>query len=260
MSNQPFLSLWYIQALIVLIMVGVLASLTAYTQLTLREAKYGQYGMTSINVRGEGEVTMKPDIGQFTFSVRAEGRDAATAQNDSATKINAIIAYLKEVGVDEKDIKSRDYYLNPKYRYETTSCPAGSYCPPGNPVIDGYEVTQSVEVKVRDLAKAGELITGAGERGASNISQLQFTIDDESNLKTEAREQAKADKLAENLGVRIVRMMSYYEEEGYMPYGSYGMGGDAMMERAQSVKAIAPDMPAGENTVRSVISITYEVR
>lgn len=264
MSNQPFMSLWYVQVLLVLIMIGVAASLVAYTKLTLREAKYGQYGMTSINVRGEGEVTAKPDIGQFSFSVRAEGKDAATAQSDSAKRINDAIDFLKQAGVEERDIKTRDYYLNPKYRYESVTCAAGMYCPPSNPVIDGYEVTQTVEVKVRDLDKAGELISGAGERGATNISQLQFTIDDESNLKAEAREQAiadakeKADKLAADLGVTIVRMMSYYEDEGYLsPY--YGMGGDAVMSR-ESVAMPVPSLPTGENTIRSVVNITYEIR
>ena len=265
MNNQPLLSLWYVKALIVLIMLGVLMSLVAYTQLTFREAKYGQYGMTSINVRGEGEVLARPDIGTFSFSVMSEGADAATAQSDSAERTNAIISYLEEAGVEEKDIKTTNYYLNPKYRYEDRVCPTGSYCPPGNPTIDGYEVTQTVEVKVRDLDSAGDLITGAGERGATNISGLSFTIDDEDALKSEAREAAiadakeKAEILADNLGVRIVRIMSYYEDEGYMPYGYGGMEGDAMMS-VRSDAAVEPNLPTGESTTRSVVNITYEVR
>lgn len=261
-NNQQLLSLWYVRVLLVLALLGVVTSLAAYTKATLREAKYGQYGMASFNVRGEGEVNAKPDIGQFSFSVRAEGKDAATAQNDSAKKINDIIAFLKESGVEEKDIKTSDYSLNPKYRYENTVCAAGMYCPPSNPIIDGYEVSQTVEVKVRDLDRSGDLITGAGERGATNISQLQFTIDDESNLKAEAREKAiadakeKAERLADALGVKIVRMMSYYEEEAY-PTPYYGMGG--AME-SSAVKSVSPDMPTGENTIKSTINITYEIR
>ncbi|OGG41384.1 hypothetical protein A2837_02615 [Candidatus Kaiserbacteria bacterium RIFCSPHIGHO2_01_FULL_46_22] len=264
-TNQPFLSLWYVRVLLVVALIGVVLSLSAYTKLTLREAKYGQYGMTSINVRGEGEVNATPDIGSFSFSVTAEGPDAATAQNDSAEKINAILSFLKESGVEEKDIKNRDYYLNPKYRYDTVVCASGMYCPPSDPVIDGYEVTQTIEVKVRDLDKAGDLITGAGERGATNLSQLQFTIDDESNLKAEARTAAiadakeKAEKLADDLGVEIVRTMGYYEEESYpTPYYDYGMGGDAMMAREE--KATSPDLPMGENTIRSIVNITYEIQ
>lgn len=262
MNNQPLLSLWYVKALIVLIMIGVLLSLAAYTKLTLREAKYGQYGMTSINVRGEGEVLARPDIGTFSFSVMAEGADAATAQNDSAERINTILAYLAEAGVEEKDIKTTNYFLNPKYRYEDRVCAANSYCPPGNPIIDGYEVSQTVEVKVRNLDSAGDLITGAGERGATNISSLAFTTDDDSELKAEARAtaiadaEAKAEVLARELGVRLVRVTGYYEEEGYMPY-DYGMGGDAMMARSEAAQS--PNMPTGENVTRSVVNVTYEV-
>lgn len=261
-NNQPFLSLWYVQVLLVVVLVGVIASLAAYTKLTLREARYGQYGATSISVRGEGEVLAKPDIGSFSFSVTAEGKDAAAAQNDSAAKTNAILGFLKDSGVDEKDIKTENYYLNPKYRYETVACAANMYCPPSNPVIDGYEVTQTVMVKVRDLDKAGDLISGAGDKGATNISSLQFTIDDESALKAEAREKAiedakdKAKKLADKLGVKLVRVTGFYEEEGYpMPYG---MGGDVTMARSE-MKAATPQLPTGENNITSNVSITFEV-
>lgn len=263
-TNQPFLSLWYVRVLIIVAMIGLVTSLAAYTKATMREAKYGQYGMTSINVRGEGEVNAKPDLGSFSFSVTAEGEDAATAQKDSAEKINSIMSFLKESGVEEKDIKNRDYYLNPKYRYENVACASGMYCPPSNPVIDGYEVTQTIEVKVRNLDSAGDLITGAGERGATNISQLQFTIDDESNLKDQAREAAiadakeRADKLAKNLGVKLVRIISYYEEEGYATPYYGGMGGDSMMY--SEAKAVSPDLPVGENNIKSVVNVTYEIQ
>lgn len=264
MNNQSFLSLWYVQALLVLILIAALTSLFAYTKLTLREAKYGQYGMTSINVRGEGEVMARPDIGAFSFSVTAEADDAAKAQSDSATKTNAILAYLKEVGIEDKDVKTSGYSLSPKYRYETRVCAANMYCPPGEPIIDGYTVTQTIEVKVRDLDKAGDFISGAGEHGATNISGLSFTIDDESNLKAEAREAAIADAkekakvLADQLGVRLVRIMSYYEDEGAMPY--YGYGGDAMMSVKAEAAPVAPRLPTGEGVTKSVVNITFEVQ
>lgn len=261
-STRSFLSLWYVRALIVLALIGVVAALAAYAHLAVKQARYSNYGPTTINVRGEGEVLARPDIGQFTFAVRAEGDDAATAQEQSAAAMNEIIAYLTEAGVAESDIKTTNYTLNPRYIYENTVCPAGMYCPPGEPIIDGYEVSQMVEVKVRDLDRSGELISGVGARGATNVSGLSFTIDDEDALKAEAREEAireareKAEKLADALDVRIVRMIGYYEEEVYPPY--YGYGGDmAVME---SSARIAPNMPVGENEITSTVNITYEIR
>lgn len=263
-NNQPLLSLWYVQALIVLILVSVIAALVAYTKLTLHEARYGQYGMASISVQGEGEVMAKPDIGSFSFSVYAEGTDATAAQSDSADKINTIVAYLKDSGIEDRDIKTGNYTLNPKYRYETRVCAANMYCPPGNPIIDGYEVTETITVKVRDLSKAGDLITAVGDRGATNISGLSFTIDDESVLKAEARSsaiadaKAKAEKLAADLGVSLIRITGYYEDQAY-PY-AYG-GAETMMARdAVSLQAKAPELPTGENTIKSTVSVTFEVK
>lgn len=262
-STRSFLSLWYVQALLVLVLIGIVGALAAYANLAVKQARYSNWGPTTINVRGEGEVLAKPDIGQFTFSVRAEGDDAAAAQESSATAMNDIIAYLTEAGVAENDIKTTNYYLSPKYTYPDRVCPANMYCPPGEPVIDGYEVSQSVEVKVRNLDASGDLISGVGQHGATDISGLSFTIDDEDDLKAEAREQAiadakeKAEKLADALGVRIVRMVSYYEEEMYPPY--YGYGGDMAMERSAVAQA-APSMPTGENEITSTVNITYEIR
>jgi hypothetical protein len=263
MDIKSFFSLWYVRTLIVLVLVGLVGSFGAYTYQTLKSAKYQYMGPTTISVRGEGEVLAKPDIGSFSFSVRAEAEDAATAQTKSAEAINTIVEYLKGADVDEKDIKTQNYYLNPKYRYEERVCTSGFYCPPGEAIIDGYEVSQMIEVKVRDLDESGDLISGVGERGATDISGLSFTIDDETVLKAEAREMAiadakeKAKELANDLGVRIVRMVGYYEEEGY-PRPYYGYGGDMAMESKEM--AVAPDMPTGENSIMSSVNITYEVR
>ena len=180
--------------------------------------------------------------------------------------MNTILAYLEGEGVEDKDIKTQYYNLNPKYRYEERVCSSNSYWPPGEPVIDGYEVSQTVTVKVRDLDTAGDLISGAGERGATNISSLQFTIDDETVLKAEARKKAiadakeKASELAEDLGVHITRMVGFYEnEDGQYPMYNAGYGGDMAMNESFDMKS-APAMPRGENSITSNVTITYEVK
>lgn len=264
MESQLFFSKPYVHVLLTIVLVGVIASLGAYAYYTLKQTEGVYTGATSISIQGEGEVDIRPDIGTFSFSVLAEGVDAKTAQTKSAESINAIIASLKEAGVEEKDIKTENYTLNPKYTYEDKVCAPYSYCPPSNPKIDGYEVSQSVTVKVRDLDKAGDLISLSGEKGATNISSLQFTVDDESKAKAEARAEAiadakkKADELAKDLGVKLVRMTGYWEEQGGgYPMPEYGYGGDMMMESKQAMSA---DMPVGQNVVKAVVTITYEVK
>lgn len=264
MEGKSFWGKEYVQVLLTVILVGVIVALAAYAYYTFKQSEGVYTGAAVITVQGEGEVMAVPDIGEFSFSVLAEGKDAAEAQSKSAESLNAAISFLKDSGVDEKDIKTENYYLNPKYRYESTVC-SPTYCPPSNPVIDGYEVSQTVTVKVRDLDKSGALISGVGDKGATNISGLTFTIDDETALKADAREKAiadakdKADKLANDLGVRLVRMTGYWEDQGgYYPMydGKSYAGADMMAESAP----MSPSMPVGENTIKSTVSITYEVK
>lgn len=262
MDTKSFFSLWYVRTLFVLVLIGVIVALGAYARLAFKQAQYSNMGPSTITVQGTGEVFARPDIGQFTFAVRGEGADPLTAQEQSAAAINEIVAYLTEAGIAEDDIKTENYNLNPRYRYEDRICPQGTFCPPGEPIIDGYEVSQMIQVKVRDLERSGELIAGAGQRGATNISGLQFTIDDEENLKAEARDTAitnakeKAQMLADSLGVNIVRIIGYYEDEGLYP--KYGYGGDMMEDAA--VRSAAPTLPVGENSITSNVSITYEIK
>jgi uncharacterized protein YggE len=240
----------------------------ALAGLALASYAYSSYHMTtsmypmpmSISVNGEGEASAIPDVGQFSFSVTAEGADATAAQAASGTKINDLIAYLKEQGVEEKDIKTENYNMYPKYRYENKGC-FGTWCPPTEEIPDGFEVSQTVAVKVRDTGKAGTLIAGVGEKGATNISGLTFTIDDETALKAEARSKAiadaktKAEKIAADLGVEIVRITSFYENEGYYGYDSHA----PMMEKAMDA-SVAPDTPVGENTTKVSVSVSFEVK
>lgn len=263
MEAKSFFGKEYVQVLLTIILIGIIVALASYAYYTLKQSEGVYTGATTITVQGEGEIMAVPDIGEFSFSVLAEGVDASEAQTKSAESINAILAYLSEAGVDESDVKTDNYFLNPSYRYDTVPCTFGMYCPPSDPVIDGYEVSQTVTVKVRDLERAGELISGVGERGATNISSLRFTIDDETELKAQAREEAivnakeKADQLAEDLGVRIVRMTGFWEEQGsYYPMMEKAYGGMSM----DSAESVAPQMPTGENEIKSVVSITYEVK
>jgi len=252
------------QLLITLVLIGSVVALGAYAYVMVKQqAQWG--GPMTINVTGKGEVMAKPDIAQFSFGVRGEGADAATAQTKSAEVINATTQYLKENGIEEKDIKTEGYSMNPKYKYEQKPCLYGAYCPPGEQIADGFEVYQTITVKVRAIDKAGTLLAGIGDKGATDISGLNFTIDDEDALKVDARAaaiedaKAQAEALADSLDVKIVKMISYYEDA---PMPMYGYGGE-MRDMAMSAKAEmapAPSIPTGESKTMSTVTITYEVK
>jgi uncharacterized protein YggE len=254
-----FFSCVYNRVLGSIALAALVAALGAYAYYAIKQAQYIYTGPATISVSGEGEVFAIPDIGQFSFAVNATGTDASSAQSVAAERMKNITAYLAEAGVAERDIRTESYNLFPRYRHEPRPCPPGWYCPPVEPITDGFEVKQTVSVKVRALDKAGELIAGVGARGATNLSGLSFTIDDRNVYQAEARALAiaeaksKAEDLAEKLGVRLKRMVSYYEDDGAHPI--------LPMERAFAVREdAAPPLPPGEEAVKSRVTITYEVR
>jgi uncharacterized protein len=244
-------------------LVGVIVALSAYAYFTLRQANYLYTGPTTISVTGEGEAVAVPDVATFSFSITEKNADGKAAGSNVATKVNDLIAALKVAGVEEKDIKTDYYNMYPTYRYEDTRCDMG-WCPQ-NQIEDGFEVSQSMTVKVRDINKSGELVALVGEKGATNISGLVFEVDDEDALKDEARAAAiadakeKAEMLAKELGVSLDKMVGYYEDEGYVTPYYGGMGGDMMM-KAESAESVAPNLPSGENTTTSRVTISYQVK
>lgn len=258
---QSFFSHKYsIPATLLLVVAGIAAlGANAYQTMTAHDPWEGP---TTISVSGTSEVMAIPDVAQFSFSVRAEGETATKAQAVSAKSINTIMDFLTGNGVEEKDIKTEGYNLFPKYHYEQRPCTV-NYCPPGESIQDGFEVSQTITVKVRDTNKAGELLSGVGEAGATDISGLSFSIDDTDNLKQQARREAiikakeQAILLADALGVKLGKMVSYYEEDPFMPSPYYGMGVD-MMAKAELVSA--PDIPTGESTITSRVNLVFEIK
>ena len=247
-----------------LVLVALFIALSAFASLTFKQSnRLADANPAMINVTGTAEVTTKPDIAQFSFSVRAENADAKAAMDQSATAVNAIYAYLKEQGIDiEKDVKTENYQLSPRYTYIQKPCVFGSVCP-GEQTQDGFEVIQTISVKVRKIDTAGTVLVQVGTLGATDISGLTFTVADEEAVKADARDKAivdakaKAAKLASSLGVRLVRIVSFNENVG----GGYPMYAAApMADMAGAKEAIVPAVPVGENKTTSNVTITYEVR
>lgn len=217
--------------------------------------------INTITVTGTGDAAAVPNIAQITFTVMQSAGTVAEAQQAATAKTDAALAFLKEQGIEDKDVKTLYYNVNPRYEYNDRACAAGYPCPPsGSPTISGYEVSQSVDVKVRDTAEAGTILEGLGSLGIQNISGPNFTVDDDSDVSAEAREaaiedaRAKAKVLARQLGVRLGRVVSFSENSMYPMY-AYGKGG-GMDAVAQS----APALPVGENETNVTVMITYEIR
>ena len=216
-----------------------------------------------ISVSGKGEAVTVPDIATFSFTVSADAKAVTDAQSTVTTKMNVILQALKKQNIEDKDIKTTDYSVSPKYTYVQSSCLNG-YCNPRQ-VADGYTVSHTVLVKIRKTEEAGKALSSVGDNGATSVSGLNFTNDDPNKALNEARAEAiddarvKAEALADHLGVSLVRVVGYSDNSVY-PYPSYGMGGDSASPMMLKSEVVAPTLPTGENKVTANVTVNYEIR
>ena len=204
-----------------------------------------------ITVSGEGKVKTTPDIARVNLGVQTDAASVKTAQADNTKKMNAIIEAVKALGAAKEDIATENYSVYPKLEWKD-----------GVSSIVGYTVSQNVSVKVRDLDKVGDVLTKAGELGANQIGGIDFTLDDPKSLQAEARQKAiddarsKAEALAKQLGLTIVKVVSFSESFGGpppMPYFAKEAG-------ALDLAAAAPTIEPGQQEVVSGVNVTFEVR
>ncbi len=205
-----------------------------------------------ITVSGDGKVSAAPNIGLLTFGVQT-GRmtSAKTAMDKLAKDMNAVIAAVKGAGVEEKDITTQQLSLSPAYDWNN-----------GQQISRGFEASQMLSVKVRNLDTIGDVLSAATNAGANSAGGVQFTIDDPDALQAEARQKAiaeakeKATVLAKQLGVTLKRISGFNENSGGYPTPMmYGIGG----MKDVAVRSEALEIPAGEQDIHSNVTITYEI-
>ncbi|MEK7160749.1 MAG: SIMPL domain-containing protein [Patescibacteria group bacterium] len=247
---SPHQCLCWFAALVALALVAFLGVTTVNK---IKEGRYigqGDQYKNILSVAGEGKVLAKPDVGQVTLSVVSPASTVAVAQKDNTAKMNKISEAMKSLGIKEEDLKTTNYNISPRYQYVS-----------GRSNLIGYEVTQSLEVKIKDLEKAGDILAKAADSGVNQVSALNFTFDDPEKLKAEARSKAiknakeKAEALARELGVALGQITSFSENSygdavSYMAKEAYGLGGGG---------AAAPDVQVGQNEIQVNVDITYEI-
>jgi uncharacterized protein YggE len=253
---------------------GMLALfLLVLTVSSLKSYEYigsGIQATNTITVSGHGEVFAVPDTAEFSVTVQETAKDVQSAQTSATTKANAIVDYLKGQGIADADIQTTDYSVSPQYEWQNAACPAvpangavPAYCPPGKQVLMGYQVSETLTVKVRDTSKAGTVLAGVGGKGASQVSDLTFTIADQDAVNAQARDKAiaqakdKANTLAQSLGVELGRVVGFNENQGGTPLPVYAK---AYGMNASVAAAPAPDIQTGQNKITDDVTITYEIK
>lgn len=222
----------------------------------VKELKYiGQDALArnTIQVIATGEVFASPNLSLIDLSVVTEKENVSEALEENTAKMNRIIGFLKERGIEERDLRTTGFNIYPVYEW-IEGLP---YQPPGKRLLTGYEVRSSLQVKVRNLGQVGELIQGTAELGANQIGNLQFTVENQDDLTAQARgraideAKAKAKELSSQLGIKLDKITEFHESTGFPIYyqslEAAGKGGETMQ--------IQP----GENKIEVTVTITYEI-
>jgi uncharacterized protein YggE len=249
-------------ALGVLTIVLLLLSVYIVVQIFAGSKTKGDFD--TITVDASAETFMAPDIAEISFSVAEENKDLSVAQEAVDTKIKTTISSLKEIGIEEKDIKTTYYNANPRYEYGKAIC-LQYRCDDGERALVGYEANQSISVTIRNLDNVGKVISSLGSVGVSNIYGPNFRVENEDDLKAKVREEAiakakeKAKVLAKNLDVRIVGIENFsegYNGGMYYAKAEMGMAEDSVM----SAPVANITLPTGENKIETTVTITYRVK
>lgn len=209
----------------------------------------------TITISGEGKVTAIPDIAMVRIGLTTEKKQVADAQKENTEKVNTIIKAFKDLKIEAKDMETSSYNIYPKYDYTES----------GTKLL-GYEVSQQLTIKIRDLDNVGAILAKAGELGANQIGGLEFTIDEPESLRQEAREKAlenakeKAEALADISGVKLGKIVSFSESSGGVepPYYRYDSMKAISAESAGGMPS--PDIQSGSLEISVYATVVYEIK
>lgn len=206
----------------------------------------------TIAVTGEGRTFVAPDIAEISLGIQTGRQSSATeAMRRLSDGMNKVTDAVKKSGIEDKDIRTENFYLNPVYDWTDKG-----------QIPRGFEASQSLRVKIRDLDKVSEVLTAATNAGANQAGSVTFTVDEPEEKRSEAREEAieqakeKAQKLAADLGMRLGKIKGFDEGGSYggpvpmmrMDAGMAGGGGGAPLP-----------VPTGEQEVVVQVTLTYEL-
>jgi hypothetical protein len=246
------------------VLLGIL-SLVALVGLfyLLKDYKYlGNNQQKTITVVGNSKVYTKPDVSSIVFTVRYTSKTSAEAEDLVAKDVNTVQTKLEGLGIEEKDIKTTNYSAYPKYTYPQVTC-VKYPCDAAKPVLEGYETTQTIEVKVRNLNSVGKVLDAISGSGVNEVSGPNFVIDDMEKVKSEARAAAikdareKAEVLADQLDVDLGDITYFADNQQVITPYMYAR--DSLKVESATAAGSVPSLPVGEQETNYSVSITYEI-
>lgn len=206
---------------------------------------------TLLSVSASADATRVPDVASISTGVVTEAPDANAAMRANAAQMDKVMAAISKAGIAERDIQTSGISLNPQYRYVENMPPA----------ITGYQASNTVNVKVRDLSKLGKVLDTLVAQGANQVNGPSFEIDkpdaayDEARVAALKKAQARAQTYADALGLKVRRIVSISEGGGNLPRPMpmmRAMAADASMAKETSVSP-------GETTLSVNLDVVFEL-
>lgn len=204
---------------------------------------------TVLDIVAEGTTTRVPDLALIQAGVVTTAATAGEAMQQNAARMTAVLAALRKAGIAERDLQTSTVNLAPQYRYQENKAP----------VITGYQASNQLTVRFRDVAKSGTILDALVAQGANNIAGPNLTLADEEGALDEARRdaitkaRARATLYAQAAGLKVDRIL-VISESGSAPLPQpvpMLMRSKAMMAEADT--AIVP----GEQKVTASVSVRF---
>jgi uncharacterized protein YggE len=206
---------------------------------------------TVLDVSAQGESRRTPDLATVSAGVVTQAADAAAAMRDNAARMGRVLEALKRAGVAYKDVRTASISLQPQYRYENNQ----------PPVITGYQASNTVTVKFRDIAKAGAVLDALVATGANQISGPELGLEDPAAATDEARvdaigkARARAELYARAAGLKVKRILSISESNTEMPRPMPILMRSQAMAADMAESKILP----GEQSLNVSVSVRFEL-
>jgi len=214
-----------------------------------------------IMISGQGSKMVEPDLAILNIGVEIFASTVRDSRNKAAKSMDSILASLTKADIDKSDIKTNRFSISPRYDYEELTVNGKRI---GSQVLIGYNVNNSVNVKIRNLDKIGDIIDDASEAGgdASRINGITFTVDDSTGYEKALRESAvnnaltKANHYAELIGVTLVEVISV--TEGNATVSSYESSFD-MGIRTMAASSYSTGISGGESELTLTVNIVFGI-
>ena len=206
---------------------------------------------TRIDISATGSVSRVPDLAIISAGVVTKSATASGAIADNASRMERVRVALKRAGIAERDIQTSSINLNPDYRYQDNQ----------PPVLTGYQASNNVSVKFRDIRNSGAILDALVAQGANQINGPSLTIDkpeaayDEARTKALAAGKARAELYARALGMRVIRLLSVSESGGYRPPAP-----TAMMAQAERSADAKTSIDPGSQELEVTLAMTFEAQ